>query len=151
MNFTPPFRPRPILRPASRSASRLCASLCALALLCPAAPPAALAQNELPSLGDAATEDFGVGAERRLGDQIMRDIRRDPDYLDDPVLLDYLQSLWQPLLQRSRALGHIGTDIDQRFAWEPFLVRDRTINAFALPGGYFGIHQIGRASCRERV
>ena len=140
MNFTPPFRPRPILRPASRPASRLCASLCALALLCPAAPPAALAQNELPSLGDAATEDFGVGAERRLGEQIMRDIRRDPDYLDDPVLLDYLQSLWQPLLQRSRALGHIGTDIDQRFAWEPFLLRDRTVNAFALPGGYFGMY-----------
>ena len=123
-----------------RAASRLCASLCALALLCPAAPRPALAQNDLPALGDAATEDFGVGAERRLGDQIMREIRRDPDYLDDPVLLDYLQSLWQPLLARSRALGHIGTDIDQRFAWEPFLLRDRTVNAFALPGGYFGIY-----------
>lgn len=98
------------------------------------------AQNDLPALGDAATEDFGVGAERRMGDQIMREIRRDPDYLDDPVLLDYLRSLWQPLLVRSRALGHIGADIDQRFAWEPFLLRDRTVNAFALPGGYFGMY-----------
>ena len=145
MKFAPASRLRP--------ASRLCASLCALALLCPAAPPVALAQNELPSLGDAATEDFGVGAERRLGEQIMRDIRRDPDYLDDPVLLDYLQSLWQPLLARSRAQGNIGTDIDQRFAWEPFLVRDRTINAFALPGGYFGIHLglIGMTTSRDEL
>ena len=118
----------------------MCASLCALALLGTAVPPPAWAQNDLPALGDAATEDFGVGAERRMGDQIMREIRRDPDYLDDPVLLDYLQSLWQPLLARSRALGHIGADIDQRFAWEPFLLRDRTVNAFALPGGYFGMY-----------
>lgn len=105
-----------------------------------AVPPPARAQNDLPALGDAATEDFGVGAERRMGDQIMREIRRDPDYLDDPVLLDYIDSLWQPLFQRSRALGHIGVDIEQRFAWEPFLIRDRTVNAFALPGGYFGIY-----------
>jgi predicted Zn-dependent protease len=123
-----------------RPASRLCASLCALALLGSALPPPAEAQNDLPALGDSTTEDFGVGAERRMGDQVMREIRRDPDYLDDPVLLDYLLSLWQPLLVRSRELGHIGSDIDQRFAWEPFLLRDRNVNAFALPGGYFGIY-----------
>jgi beta-barrel assembly-enhancing protease len=136
-----------------RPATRLCASLCALALLGTAAPPPAWAQNDLPSLGDAATEDFSVGAERRMGDQVMREIRRDMDYLDDPVLLDYLQSLWQPLLVRSRALGHIGTDIDQRFAWEPFLLRDRTVNAFALPGGYFGIYLglIGITATRDEL
>src|SRR5207244_9583635 len=31
-------------------------------------------------------------------------------------------------------------ELDERFAWEVFLIRDRTINAFALPGGYFGVH-----------
>ena len=124
----------------TRLPSRLGAALCALAMAAAALPPPAWAQNDLPSLGDAATEDFGVGAERRMGDQIMREIRRDPDYLDDPVLLDYVQSLWQPLLVRSRSLGHIGADIDQRFAWEPFLIRDRSVNAFALPGGYFGTY-----------
>ncbi|HZE92515.1 MAG TPA: M48 family metalloprotease, partial [Rhizobacter sp.] len=78
--------------------------------------------------------------ERRLGDQIMREIRSDPDYLDDPVLLEYLQSVWQPLVAASRALGNIQPDMDERFAWEPFLVRDRTVNAFALPGGFIGVH-----------
>ena len=123
-------------------AARACAVLCAMALLAPAAPLRAQAvnQNQLPALGDSAAEDFGVGTERKLGDQIMREIRRDPDYLDDPLLLEYLQSLWQPLLAQARAQGHIGPDTDERFAWEPFLVRDRAVNAFALPGGYIGVH-----------
>ncbi len=104
-----------------------------------AAAPA-IAQINLPALGDTESEDFGIGTERKLGDQVMREIRRDPDYLDDPVLLEYIESLWQPLLAQARANGNIPADLDQRFAWEPFLVRDRAINAFALPGGYVGVY-----------
>jgi predicted Zn-dependent protease len=111
-----------------------------VALLYPLAPATVLAQHNLPALGDSATEDFGVGTERKLGDQIMREIRRDPDYLDDPLLLDYLQALWSPLVAQARANGNIGADFDARFAWEAFLVRDRSVNAFALPGGFVGVH-----------
>ncbi|MFT3954079.1 MAG: M48 family metalloprotease [Piscinibacter sp.] len=125
----------PKTTPLSR---RWLAALCAASLLMPAAP--LRAQNNLPALGDAATEDFGVATERRVGEQIMREIRRDPDYLDDPLLLEYLQSLWSPLVAQSRREGHITPDIDGRFAWEAFLVRDRSVNAFALPGGYIGVH-----------
>jgi predicted Zn-dependent protease len=103
-------------------------------------PPPLLAQSSLPSLGDSAGEDLGVGTERRVGDQVMREIRRDPDYLDDPLLLEYLQSIWVPLLAAARANGNIGADLDARYAWEAFLVRDRSVNAFALPGGYVGVH-----------
>ena len=46
-----------------------------------------------------------LGTERALGEQIMREVRRDPDFLDDPVLLEYLTSLWQPLLAAARARG----------------------------------------------
>lgn len=99
-----------------------------------------MAQSRLPALGETASEDLSVGSERRLGDQIMRDIRRDPDYLDDPVLLEYVQSLWEPLVAAARQRGDIGPDLDPRFAWETFLVRDRSVNAFALPGGYVGVH-----------
>jgi beta-barrel assembly-enhancing protease len=94
----------------------------------------------LPSLGEVASEDLSVGAERRLGDQIMREARRDPDLLDDPVLLDYLLTVFNPLVDAARKLGHIDADIDSAFAWEPFLVRDRSVNAFALPGGFVGVH-----------
>lgn len=128
------------LPPARPGLQRALALACAVVIAGSALPPPARAQNQLPALGDSVSEDFGVGTERKLGDQIMREIRRDPDYSDDPLLLDYLQTLWQPLVAAARARGEIGADISQRFAWEPFLVRDRSVNAFALPGGYVGVH-----------
>jgi len=102
--------------------------------------PWAQAQVRLPSLGDSASEDLPVGAERRLGGQIMAEIKRDPAYLDDPVLLDYVRSLWRPLLEAARERGDISAELDQAFSWEIFLVQDRSVNAFALPGGYVGVH-----------
>ena len=113
-----------------------------LAVLTAAAAPVApaAAQVRLPSLGESASQDLPIGTERRLGDQIMREARRDPEYLDDPVLLEYLQSIWQPLVAAARQVGNIDADTDKAFAWEPFLVRDRSVNAFALPGGFVGAH-----------
>jgi len=94
----------------------------------------------LPALGESASDEFNLNQEKRIGEQIMREIRRDPDYLDDPQLLDYLQSLWAPLVQTARSVGDINADTERLFPYEAFLVRDRSINAFALPGGYVGVH-----------
>lgn len=94
----------------------------------------------LPALGDTASEEFSVTTERQLGDRIMREARRDPALLDDPLLLEYVHSLWDPMLVAARQRGEISEEIQTRFAWEPFLVRDRSVNAFALPGGYMGVH-----------
>ena len=105
-----------------------------------AVPLPALAQVRLPALGETASEEFTAGTERKLGEQIMSEIVRDPDYLDDPVLVDYLLSLWLPLVAVARTRGEIDVDTDQQFAWDAFLVRDRTVNAFALPGGWVGVH-----------
>jgi predicted Zn-dependent protease len=114
---------------------------CALiALSVAAAGVPVRAQVRLPSLGESASDDLTVAAEKRLGEQIMREIRRDPDYLDDPVLLDYLQSIWNPLVSAARQRGDLSADIGAAFAWEAFLVRDRSVNAFALPGGFVGVH-----------
>ncbi len=116
-------------------------SVCAAAvLLTSAAPPSAWAQARLPALGEPSGEDFSLGTERKLGDEIMREIRVDPQYLDDPVLLEYLQSIFQPLVAEARKRGNITPDFDERMAWEPFLVRDPEVNAFALPGGYVGVN-----------
>ena len=108
----------------------------ALAAL-PAGAPRA--QVRLPALGESVSDDVSIGAERRLGEQVMRLVRRDDAYLDDPLLLDYVTSLWTPLVAAARRRGDIGQDIDTAFAWESFLVRDRAVNAFALPGGYVGV------------
>ena len=94
--------------------------------------------NRLPNLGDGA--ELPLGVERRLGESIAREIYRDPDYLDDPVLGDYVQSIWQPLLASARQRGELTSELEQQFAWDVALIRDRSINAFALPGGYLGVH-----------
>ena len=139
MIATPLSRPHtlpnvPTHRPSWRL--RAGAAVCAAAQLF--AP--VYAQNQLPSLGDPASEDLSIATEHKLGEEIMREIRADPDYLDDPVLLEYVDSVWQPLVAQARARGNISADIDQRLAWEPFLIRDKQVNAFALPGGYVGVY-----------
>jgi hypothetical protein len=61
-----------------------------------------------------------------------------PDYIDDPVLVEYVQGIWQPLLAPPRVRGELTAELDERFAWQVLLGKDRTINAFALPGGWLG-------------
>ena len=94
--------------------------------------------NALPSLGDGL--ELAASTERRLGDRIAMSIYRDPDYLDDPLLGDYLQAIWAPLMAAARDRGELGPELEDRFAWDLLLVRDRSVNAFALPGGYMGVH-----------
>lgn len=111
------------------------------------------AQVRLPALGESASDDLSVSAERRIGLEIMREARRDPALLDDPVLQAYLEHLWQPLVAVARARGDIGPDTADAFAWEIFLVQDRSVNAFALPGGFVGVHLglIALTSSRDQL
>ncbi|MEJ5989487.1 M48 family metalloprotease [Ramlibacter sp. PS3R-8] len=96
------------------------------------------AAAQLPTLGD--TSDMTSSAERKLGERIARELYRDPDYIDDPVLVEYVQAIWQPLLVAARARGELTSELDERFAWQVLLGKDRSINAFALPGGWLGLH-----------
>ena len=93
---------------------------------------------QLPTLGDGS--DMAIGAERRLGDRIAKEIYRDPDFIDDPVLVEYVEGIWRPLREAARLRGELTPELEERFAWEVMLGRDRTVNAFALPGGYMGVH-----------
>ena len=115
----------------------ICALILLAALLAPW-PARAADAMQLPTLGDGS--EMSSSVERRLGDRIAREIYRDPDYIDDPVLADYVQGIWQPLLAAARGRGDLSSELSERFAWELMLGRDRTVNAFALPGGYFGVH-----------
>jgi predicted Zn-dependent protease len=93
---------------------------------------------QLPQLGD--TGDLTTNSERKLGNRVARELYRDPDYIDDPVLVEYVQSIWQPLLVAARARGELTGELDEKFAWQVLLGKDRTINAFALPGGWMGLN-----------
>lgn len=129
---------RPLSPPTTRKSKPLLRTLCAsLLIACQLAmPPLAQAQL-LPGMGDG---EMTASAERRLGDQIARELYRDPDYIDDPVLVEYVQDIWQRLLAAARLRGDLTPELDERFAWTLLLGRDRSINAFALPGGYLGLH-----------
>ncbi|VWX59521.1 putative Zn-dependent protease, contains TPR repeats [Burkholderiales bacterium 8X] len=100
--------------------------------------PALAPAQILPGMGDGA--EMTASAERRLGDQVAREIYRDPDFIDDPVLAEYVDEIWQRLLAAARTRGDLTPELDERFAWTVMLGRDRSINAFALPGGYLGVH-----------
>jgi len=95
---------------------------------------------QLPGMGQAG--DLSTAAERKLGEKVAREMYRDPDYIDDPVLVEYVQEIWQRLLAGARARGELTSDIDEHFAWQVLLGKDREINAFAVPGGYLGL-QLG--------
>ena len=101
-------------------------------------PTYSVSFSQLPTLGDGS--DMTLSTERRLGDRIARNIYRDPDYIDDPVLTEYVQGIWQPLMAAARLRGDLSPELAERFAWEVMLGKDRTVNAFALPGGYLGLH-----------
>lgn len=97
--------------------------------------PSLTAAQNLPSLGSTEREELSPLMERKLGEQIMRDIRRDRDYLDDTQLLEYLNNFGAGLVAaRPEVRGEAGYD----FFF--FAVRDPMLNAFALPGGFIGVH-----------
>ncbi|MES2296430.1 MAG: M48 family metalloprotease [Pseudomonadota bacterium] len=113
-------------------------ALCAAALLLTA--PAGLAQSaagaaNLPTLGDTEREDLPPIMERKLGEEIMLDIRRDHDFLDDEVILDYLNNFGTQLVQ-----ARPGARADTGYDFYFFAVRDPMLNAFALPGGFVAVH-----------
>nr|WP_231570326.1 M48 family metalloprotease [Achromobacter sp. RTa] len=103
-----------------------------VALAVPGLPVAAWAQPVgLPSMGAASATELSPMLERSLGQAIMAQGRRDPTYIDDPELSQYLTTMGRKLA--SYAPGGV-PDV------EMFGVRDPEINAFAMPGGYIGVN-----------
>nr|WP_317205434.1 M48 family metalloprotease [Janthinobacterium sp.] len=97
-------------------------------------PPPAAAPN-LPTLGDTERQDLSPAFERKLGEEIMRDIRGDHDYLDDAPILEYLNEFGNALVA-----ARPGVRGETSFDFFFFAVRDTQLNAFALPGGFIAVH-----------
>jgi predicted Zn-dependent protease len=89
-------------------------------------------QQQLPSLGGSGDSVLSAQTERRLGESVMREIKsREPGYVDDPEIAEYLGDLGARLTQVMSGA---------RYDFEFFVIRDPTVNAFALPGGFVGVH-----------
>ena len=89
------------------------------------------AQNTLPDLGDISSASLSDTQERTIGNRIMREVRNDPAFLDDPEVTDYITSVGQRLLS---VADNPPPDITF------FMVKDDSINAFAMVGGHVFIH-----------
>ena len=87
--------------------------------------------NELPDLGDVSATVLSPLQEQAIAEQIMREVAVSDDVLQDTEVTDYLQALGSRLVEN-------GPDKRQKFNF--FVVRDNSINAFAMPGGVIGVH-----------
>jgi len=106
----------------------------AIALPAGSIAPIAPAQAQpvgLPSMGSASSAELSPALEALLGNAIMEEGRRDPTYIHDPDVTQYLNAVAAKLV--AHAPAHQQTI-------RVFGVRDEQINAFAMPGGYVGIN-----------
>ncbi|MDR2688774.1 MAG: M48 family metalloprotease [Azoarcus sp.] len=111
--------------------SRLLTFLLCLALACPVPGIAPVRAAGLPDLGEVAADELSPLEERRIGEEIMREFRRDPAWLDDPLVEEYIDRL-------GRRLAAASTDPSRVSGF--FVIKDATLNAFAMPGGYIVVH-----------
>ena len=91
---------------------------------------AAAPGSNLPDLGDESAAALSPQDERRIGEDFMRQARARLDILDDPELNEYLRDLGRRLTA--------GVDGQPEFHF--FLINNPAINAFAVPGGFIGVH-----------
>jgi predicted Zn-dependent protease len=85
----------------------------------------------LPDMGSPADAILNNTDEARIGHAIMRDIRNSGQVVEDPLVTEYLNDVGSRIAAQTNEGQHSFTF---------FAVQDERINAFALPGGYIGIH-----------
>ncbi len=86
----------------------------------------------LPEFGEPADRSLPLYEERELGKEVFRQIQAYNLILNDRELGAYIQQLGQKLVDAS--------DEARGKPFRFFVINDPSINAFALPGGYIGIH-----------
>lgn len=102
-----------------------------LATILTVAAGAPRAQVNLPDIGSPADAVLSKSDEARIGRAIMRNIRMSGQIVEDPQITEYINEIGH------RIAAH-ANDGDHSFTF--FVVDDPNINAFALPGGYVGVH-----------
>ncbi len=115
--------------PHSMKAKRALVSLAVAAAF--AVPPLPAQERiELPTLGDSAGALISPEQERKLGENFMREMRRQAPIVYDEEVEDYIQQLGDSLGDNSDYYG------DFSF----YVIDSPVINAFAVPGGFIFFH-----------
>jgi predicted Zn-dependent protease len=86
---------------------------------------------ELPNMGISANTIISPADEQKLGEAFLRQLRRQMEVLDDIQIHNYLNAL-------GRRLASYSDNAEQRFYF--FGINQASINAFAVPGGFIGVH-----------
>lgn len=73
---------------------------------------------------------YSLEKEIALGKQLAQEVERSAKFVDDPVVIDYVNRIGQNLVRNS----------DARVPFTIKVIDDDSINAFALPGGFFYVN-----------
>jgi predicted Zn-dependent protease len=106
-------------------------TLCALSLLWPLQARPVSSDLQIPDLGDSSSSLFSSQQEYQLGRGWLMAFRNQAPIISDPLLTDYLEFLIYQLASFSQLQ-------DRRL--ELVVVDNKTMNAFAVPGGVVGVH-----------
>lgn len=109
---------------------KLIATAVALSLMVPPVVPAATG-DDLPDIGSPANSVLSRDREMQIGLSIYRSLVDTDRVMTDPEVQEYIQDLGLKLAAHAQ---------DGEFQFRFFVVNDPAINAFALPGGYIGVH-----------
>lgn len=85
----------------------------------------------IPDMGSPADAILNKSQESQIGRAIMRSIRMSGQVVEDPQVNEYINEIGHRLAAQANDGNH-------EFTF--FVVDDPRINAFALPGGYIGVH-----------
>lgn len=85
----------------------------------------------LPDMGSPADAILSSNEESQLGRAIMRSIRNSGQVVEDPLINEYINEIGNRIAAQTN-------DGEQDYTF--FVIEDHRINAFALPGGYIGVH-----------
>ncbi len=87
---------------------------------------------KLPDMGSPSDGLLSIRTEAQLGRQMYASLVASGAVITDPELQEYIQDVGM------RLVAHADVKRGQRFHF--FMVDSPVINAFALPGGYIGVH-----------
>lgn len=89
------------------------------------------AQVDLPDIGSPADAVLSKSDEAQIGRAIMQQIRASGTLVEDSQITEYINDIGHRIAAQANDGGH-------KFTF--FVIDEPSINAFALPGGYIGVH-----------
>ena len=109
----------------------LVATLIAAMTISPAVPAFAESVDSLPDMGTSAGSTLSIGQEMQMGDYYVRQLRGSAPLINDPLLVQYINSLGMRLVSHANSV---------KTPFHFYLINNDEINAFAFFGGNVVLH-----------